>query len=87
MSVEEIMTGYGFRLSAGCSGKASYTKNIKHDGKRAYLSLTIPEGEGFPMSVDEPVLVTVYDLKSGDAMGEGEAYDSLSAYLETIPKE
>lgn len=84
MSVEEVMTQHGFRLSAGCSGKASYTKNVKHEGKRAYLSVTVPEGEGFPTTLEEPILVTIYDLKSGDELGVGQKYSSLAAYLETV---
>lgn len=84
MSVEDVMTGVGFRLSAGCSGKASYTKNAKHNGKRAYLSITIPVGEGFPTTLEESVLVTIYDLKSGDEMEPGVIYPSLQAYLDTL---
>ena len=48
MSVEDVMVKHGFRLSAGCSGKAAYTKNIKHQGKRAYVSVTNKGGKVFP---------------------------------------
>lgn len=84
MGVEEVMTEHGFRLSAGCSGKASYTKHIRHDGKRAYISVTIPAGEGFPTTLEEPVLVTVYDLKSGDELAPGQDFSSLETYLKSI---
>jgi hypothetical protein len=84
MSIEHVMEEYGFRLSAGCSGKASYVKNIKHDGNRAYLSVTVPDGEGMPTTLEEPVLVTIYDLKSGEPLEEGQDFDSLSEYLEIV---
>jgi hypothetical protein len=78
------MEDHGFRLSAGCSGKASYVKNVRHDGNRAYISVTMPEGEGMPTTLEEPILVTVYDLKTGDALEEGQGFDSVSEYLETV---
>jgi len=84
MGVEEVMKDHGFRLSAGCSGKASYTKHVRQDGKRAYISVTIPAGEGFPTTLEEPVLVTVYDLKSGDELGPGQGFNSLESYLKTL---
>jgi len=84
MGVEEVMKDHGFRFSAGCSGKASYTKHVRHEGKRAYISVTIPAGEGFPTTLEEPVLVTVYDLKSGDALAPGQDFTSLEIYLKTV---
>ena len=84
MSVEETMAGHGFRLSAGCSGKAAYTKNVKYQGKRAYVSVTNKEGEGFPTSLEDQVRVIIYDLKSGDELEPGQDFDSLSAYLESV---
>ena len=84
MSVEEKMEAHGFRLSAGCSGKAAYTKLIKHDEKRAYVSVTNIGGDSFPTSMDEPVRVIVYDLRSGDELGPGQDFDTLEKYLEQL---
>ncbi len=84
MSVEDVMVKHGFRLSAGCSGKAAYTKNIKHQGKRAYVSVTNKGGEGFPTSLEDPVLVMIYDLKSGDELEPGLDFGSVAAYLESV---
>jgi hypothetical protein len=84
MSVEDAMVGHGFRLSAGCSGKAAYTKNVKHQGKRAYVSVTNTGGEGFPTSLEDPVRIVIYDLKSGDELDPGQDFGSLAAYLESV---
>lgn len=84
MSVEETMTARGFRLSAGCSGEASYTKFVQYQGKRAYVSVTNADGKGFPTSLEDPVSVVTYDLRSGDELGPATNFDSLSAYLESI---
>jgi hypothetical protein len=81
MGVEEEMEGYGFRLSAGCSGKAAYTKFVKHKEKRAYINVTSATGEGQPTSLEEPVRVVIYDLKSGDELDAGVEFPSLRAYL------
>ena len=55
MSVEEIMEKHGFRLSASCAGAAWYTKFIKYDGRRAYVTVMDKDGDGLPQSLDEPV--------------------------------
>ncbi|MGC9197189.1 MAG: hypothetical protein ACP5IL_17345, partial [Syntrophobacteraceae bacterium] len=79
MSIEETMEAHGFRLSAGCSGEASYTKFVQSHGKRAYVNVTNSDGDGFPTSLEEPVKVVVYDLKSGDELDPGQSFQSLSA--------
>jgi hypothetical protein len=84
MSVEEEMSGHGFRLSAGCSGKAAYTKFVKHEGKRAYISVTSIGTDGFPTTMEEPVRVIVYELRSGDELGPGRDFGSLEAYLDQL---
>ncbi len=84
MNIEEVMGKYGFRLSAGCSGKAAYTKNVKHNGKRAFISVTNVNGEGFPTAMTDPVREMIYDLKSGDELIPGRDFDSLEAYLRSI---
>jgi len=87
MSVEEQMDSHGFRLSAGCSGKAAYTKFIKHAGKRAYISVTLAGADGFPTTIEDPVRVVLYDLRSGDELEPGRDFLSLKAYLEQIEEQ
>jgi intein/homing endonuclease len=84
MSVEEILKNHGFNFSASCGGKASYTKWIKYNGKRAYITVNDANGDSFPTTLEEPVRVTVYDLKSGDELGTPQEISSLSAYLASL---
>ena len=84
MSVEEKMASYGFNLSASCAGKASFTKWIKYNGKRAYVTVNDMSGEGFPTTLDEPVRVTTHDLRSGDELEAPLDFGSLNSYLESL---
>lgn len=84
MSVEEIMEKHGFRLSASCAGTAWYTKFIEYDGRRAYITVMDKDGEGFPQSLDEPVQVGIYDLRSGDELENSQNISSLNSYLESL---
>ena len=79
MSVEEVMKSHGFNLSASCAGKASYTKWIKYKGKRAYITVNDVSGESFPITLEEPVRVTIHDLRSGDELETPQDISSLSA--------
>jgi len=87
MGIEEVMEKKGFRLSAGCSGQAAYTRFVNYNGKRAYVSVTGVDDEGFPSSLDEPVRVMIYDLRSGDELEPGQDFSSLAIYLESINKD
>jgi hypothetical protein len=84
MSLEEVMQSHGFNFSASCAGKGSYTKWIKHRGKRAYIAVTDASGEGFPATVDEPVRVAIHDLRSGDELEAAQDVNSLRSYLESL---
>ncbi len=84
MNIEEVMKGHGFNLSASCAGKASYTKWIKYRGKRAYITVNDAGGDSFPTTLEEPVRVTLHDLKSGDELEVPRNISSLSAYLESL---
>ena len=84
MSVEEIMTSHGFNLSASCAGQASFTKWIKYNGKRAYITVNDQGGEGFPTTLEEPVRVTLHDLRSGDELEAPADFGSLRVYLESL---
>ena len=84
MSVEELMKEHGFNFSASCAGKASFTKWIKHRGKRAYIAVHDSSGEGFPTTMEEPVRVVLHDLKSGNELEPPRDFGSLNSYLESL---
>ena len=84
MTFEEVMKSHGFNFSASCAGKGSYTKWIKYRGKRAYIAVTDASGDSFPTTLDEPVRVAVYDLRSGDELEAAQDISSLSAYLASL---
>jgi hypothetical protein len=86
MNLEEIMKQHGFSLSASCAGKASYTKWIKHNGKRAYITVNDVKGDGFPTALEEPVKVAIHDVKSGNEVEPSRDFDTLSSYLESLPE-
>jgi hypothetical protein len=86
MNVEEVMKTHGFNLSASCAGKASYTKWIKHRGKRAYITVNDATGDSFPNTLEEPVRVAIHDLRSGDEVEPAQDISSLSSYLESLPE-
>ena len=84
MSVEELMKEHGYNLSASCAGKASFTKWIKHLGKRAYITVNDASGESFPTTLEEPVRVVLHDLKSGNELETPRDFGSLNSYLESL---
>ena len=84
MSLEEIMKDHGFRISASCAGQAWYTKFIDYNGRRAYITVMDEKGEGLPQLLDDPVVVVVYDLRSGDELETYSDVDSLRSYLESL---
>ena len=84
MSVEEVMKNHGFNFSASCGGKASYTKWIKYQGRRAYITVNDVTGGSFPNSLEEPVRVAIHDLRSGDEIEACRDISSLNSYLESL---
>lgn len=84
MNVEEVMKSHGFNFSASCAGKGSYTKWIKYQGKRAYVTVHDISGDSFPTSLEEPVRVAIHDLRSGDEVEPCQVISSLSSYLESL---
>jgi len=78
------MKTHGFNLSASCAGKASYTKWIKYRGKRAYITVNDATGDSFPNTLDEPVRVTIHDLRSGDELEASQDISSLNSYLASL---
>jgi hypothetical protein len=87
MSVEEAMERHGFRIAASCAGKASYTKWVKHKGARAYVTVTDMSEDGLPNSLDEPVRVGIYELRSGDELEPSQDISSLRSYLESLDEQ
>jgi hypothetical protein len=85
MSLEETMKAYGFNLAASCAGIASYTMWIKHKGKRAYISVTDINEKDLPQTLDDPVNVSIIDLKSGDELEKPQKFETLKSYLDTLP--
>lgn len=86
MSIEEIMKENGFKISASCAGQAWYTKFVKYKGRRAYITVTDKGGEGLPTSLDEPVLVGIHDVRSGDELEASQNISSLESYLKSLKK-
>jgi hypothetical protein len=84
MNLEEVMKEHGFNLSASCAGKASYTKWIKHKGKRAYITVNDMHGDSFPTALEEPVKVAIHDLRSGNEVEPSQDFASLGSYLDSL---
>ena len=84
MSIDEVMSSHGFNFSASCAGKGSYTKWITYKGKRAYIVVNDASGDGFPITLGEPVRVAIHDLRSGDELEASQDISSLISYLESL---
>jgi len=84
MNVEEEMEKHGFRIAASCAGTASYTRWIQYKGKRAYVTVTDSSGDGLPKTLDDPVRVGTFDLRSGDELEPSRDIGSLHSYLESL---
>jgi hypothetical protein len=83
-NVEAVMEEHGFRLSASCAGHASYTKTIPFKGRRALISVSEQGGGGVPGSMNDPVLVTVTDLRSGDDVEPFRTFSTLAEYVASL---
>lgn len=86
MRVDDVMEKHGFRIAASCAGKASYTRWVEHEGKRAYVSVTDLSEEGLPASLEEPVRVGIYNLRTGDELVPPHDVSSLASYLESLDR-
>ena len=84
VNVEEVMNLHGFRISASCGGQAWYTKFLEYKGRRAYVTVMNKGGEGLPQSLDDPVLVGIYELRSGDELEACLNVRSLNSYLQSL---
>jgi hypothetical protein len=84
MKVDKIMADYGFSISSSCSGFEWYKKTIKHKGQDAFITITGNEDSGLPESLDDPILVEIYDLDSGNELEKSQSFNSLKSYLDTL---
>ncbi|MBW2576107.1 MAG: hypothetical protein JRC88_11625 [Deltaproteobacteria bacterium] len=84
MKVDKIMADYGFSISSSCSGLEWYKKTIKHKDQDASIIITGNEDSGLPESLDDPILVEIYDLNSGNELEESQSFNSLKSYLDTL---
>ena len=84
MKVDKIMADYGFSISSSCSGFEWYKKTIKHNGQDAFITITGNEDSGLPESLDDPILVEIYDLDSGNELEKSRSFNSLKSYLDTL---
>jgi len=78
------MADYGFSISSSCSGFEWYKKTIKHKGQDAFITITGNEDSGLPESLDDPILVEIYDLDSGNELEKNQSFNSLKSYLDTL---
>jgi len=86
MEVEKIMEDHGFSVSSSCSGFEWYKKTIKHQGKDAFITVTDAESSSLPASLDDPVVVELYDLDSGNELEKSRRFESLKSYLDSLVK-
>ncbi len=84
MDLDKIMDDHGFSVSSSCSGFEWYKKTIQYQGKEAFITITDPSATGLPKSLDEPVVVEMYDMESGKELGKSQNFGSLRSYLETL---
>jgi len=84
MDVEKIMEDYGFSVSSSCGGFEWFKKTIKHQGKNAFITVTDQESAGLPKSMDDPILVELYDLDTGKELEKCRSFESLKSYLKAL---
>lgn len=84
MEVDKVMEDYGFSVSSSCGGIEWYKKIIKHKGKDAFVAITDNGSSGLPKSLDDPILIEIYDLDSGNELEKSQGFESLKSYLNTL---
>lgn len=84
MKLDQIMEEYGFKVSSSCSGFEWYIKKIQYKGNDAFVTITADDELHLPDSVDEPVLVSISDMNSGDELKAPQRFESLKSYLDTL---
>jgi len=84
VSVETIMKKHDFVSSSSGGGCLWYTKPTNYEGEDAFIAITAEGGGGVPQTLDEPILVGVYDMETMDIIVDAKRVDLLKSYLETI---
>ena len=84
MTVESIMKEHNFASSSSGGGCLWYTKPMNYEGEDAFIAITAEDGGGVPETLDEPILVGIYDMETMDIIVDAKRVDSLKSYLETI---
>ena len=84
MGVNHELIRHGFGASSSGGGCMWYTKEIQYKEKDAFVAITDVGGLALPDSLDEPVLVGIYDLDSGDLFDEVQTFESLRSYLASL---
>lgn len=81
MNINKILKTYGFRVSDSGGGCEWYTKPVAYEGRAAFAAITDVDGCRLPQSLDDRVLVGIYDLNTGDELKQAVAVDPLRDYL------
>lgn len=84
MELDNIMEEYGFTISSSCSGFEWYMKRVEHKGTEAFITVTSDDELHLPESLDDPVVVNVSDLNSGNDLEAPQRFESLRSYLDTL---
>ncbi len=84
MGIDKIMEEHGFEALSSCGGFEWFKKTIKHQGKDAFITVTDQESAGLPKSMDDPILVELYDLDTGKELEKCRSFESLKSYLEWL---
>jgi hypothetical protein len=84
MTVDSIMKKHNFVSSSSGGGCLWYTKPTNYEGKDAFIAITVEDGGDVPETLDEPIMVGIYDMETMDVIVDAKRMDSLKSYLETI---
>jgi hypothetical protein len=87
MSVETIMKNYKFVSSSSGGDCLWYTKPMYYEGNEAFVAITSEDSGDIPETLDEPILVGIYDMETMDIIVDAKRVNSLKSYLETIQKD
>ena len=86
MNLDNLMAEYGFAPSSSGGGCMWYTRETTSKGKPAFIAITDVGGCDLPESMEEPIMVGIYDLEEGECTDGVKEFPSLKSYLETVKK-
>lgn len=84
MDLVQLMESHGFGASSSGGGCEWYTKEVQFGERMAFVAVTCEDGCGLPESIEDPVLVGVYDMDSGELLEEVKRIDSLKSFLASL---